>query len=137
MHVFFIVGIMYLILNTIKDLRTFKVDDRYNYFMLGVACMVMFVEHSNFWHTLGVIFFSVLVTMAYKWAKFGNGDLSAFLWINLGLGALHTFYLLVFWSIMLLLQLIIAFALPKGQRIPFYPFITIAFIMVTASSFYL
>lgn len=125
---FFVMGIFTLVLNTIKDLKTHKVDDRYNYYMFGVISIVMAVIKLPLWLFISLLAFIVLMNIALRFVKVGEGDISAYMWITLGLGLINVVALLLFWVVILFLQILLSKTLPQKTVVPFYVFILLTFV---------
>jgi hypothetical protein len=128
------IGIIYLIILVVQDYKEERmVDDRFNFFMMGVSISLISHFHRPLW--LYVVYIIVLLGMYWflkKMKALGEADLKTIAWILLGYSIINTFYLLVF-SILLLLATLLTIGLKKylfkiKAPTPFYGVLFIIFI---------
>jgi len=81
---YFITSLM-LIYNTVRDLKTQEIDERFNYLALGATLMLIPILKPSWLLLLVLIFLSILSSIFFKKAM-ASGDLQALNWIYLGLG---------------------------------------------------
>lgn len=131
----FIIGTVYLIILTYQDYKNkMNVDDRYNFFMMGLS--VSLYSHSK--HTILYIF--VILGMTFlvyfylkRFLKIGEGDIKAFTWIFLGLTIINLYYTFLFFIILsivtILYSLIKRFIFNIKGATPYFGVILISFII--------
>jgi Flp pilus assembly protein protease CpaA len=105
---FLITGVA-LLRNTIKDMQTRKVDDRFNFSAIGSTLMLLYYTHP----TLKLLLVLMLTSIIFMWLLskyFGSGDLKALAWIFYGLGTIDFTALLFFLVILTLLFIFARFA---------------------------
>lgn len=128
---FFIVGFISLAVNTIKDIRTRKVDSLKNYLCLGAAIMVVSQYRPGIWYILGLLLFIGLVRFAGR-KLLAAGDLEALGWIMLGFGAIDLMLLGLF-LVALITMLMVYHGANKvfsNENYAGYPAITSAYALV-------
>ena len=102
---FFSFGIFWLIILTYKDLKTGKVDSRYNWFMSGITMSIVAIQRPPI--TDIVIFLGVVIIVSMFISKaVGKGDLTALAWIILGFGFINSIMIPVFFIFMISFTLI-------------------------------
>lgn len=127
----------YLILLTYQDFKNnMKVDDRRNYFMLGVTFSLLSHVPHKIWYLLAIIFIPIIFIelMKYKGKEYiGSGDLSAFRWIMIGYGIMNIVYLAWFFIILLCISLIYVvikvITKQKDSPTPYFIVILLAFFL--------
>lgn len=124
-------GTLYLIILTIKDFKNnMKIDDRANFFMLGIA--ISLYSHFNYRWYFGLSVIGILLLLRYLLGKFkilGDADISSLNWIFIGLAILNLGYLVFFLLIVVILW---GFYYSLGRRLtknplPFYPVLLLSF----------
>ncbi len=143
------IGTIYLIILTYQDFKRNKnIDDRYNYFMSGIAISLFSHSIAKWWFIFFIITFTILATrFLKKFNLIGEGDINAVRWVFMGFAILNVFYLAWFTFIFSIITLLY-FAIFKlmiwrlskqeGKKldmtIQFFPVILTSFIL-TCSMF--
>lgn len=140
MLMWFIIGILHLLILSYQDIRHKKlVDDRHNWFMAGATIMLL----SQYSHrTRYILFISVMaLTLMYFINKFklmGEADSKTILWTFTGFGFIGLWSLihyLIVLSILYVFQTTINIVLCKFifkrkiEKFPAYPMFLVAFIL--------
>lgn len=99
------IGTLYLLILTYQDFKNNRdIDDRKNYFMMGITLSLISHFPTSFFYLLGLILGIVVLNILLKFTRFGAGDISAFRWVFLGFGLLQFNYLLWFMGILLVIS---------------------------------
>jgi len=134
-------GTMSLVILTYQDIRTMKIDDRYNWFMYGVNAIFISLVSLNIW----MIFLSIGLTMLINiiWNKtrlkdrLESGDISALTWIIIGFAftnmTVYTWFVGIFIASALLYIVLktitFEYILKKEETpLPFFPVILISYL---------
>jgi len=131
---FFILGTMQLIFMTYKDFKNkMLVDDRYNFFMTGVAISLYSHVGRNIYYILAVIALVLTSNILFRRIKsYGVGDINSISWIVLGLAIGAPSILFVFALNFLVLGLIYqiskSYLMKIKQATPFYFVILLSFV---------
>lgn len=133
-------GTINLIRLTYQDYKNnMMINDKYNWFMLGVSIGLFAIFKHRFIYVLGLIFGSIFISkVLIRLKALGDGDISAINWLYLGYGIigikpLVTFFL-CFTTILTLyfsLKYLISKIL-KGnfkQKMPFFAVLLVCFIV--------
>jgi len=127
-------AIFYLLWLTWQDVtQKCYVDDRKNYFMMGLTISL----YSHFPHPFVHIVLILAVVLGFYWAAsnykiVGEADIKTLGWILLGL-AIVGFSSLIFFGVVfavLTCFYVVLARLYRARRVPFYPVITAAFLVV-------
>lgn len=127
-------GSIYLIIMTWKDYKNnMNVDDRYNFFMMGLT--ISLYSHFNY-KTLWILFLIILVfALRYilgKMKPLGEADLNSIMWIFLGFSILNIYYVIYFFSMFISITILYSLIKHKLLKIdkptPFYMVILFSFI---------
>lgn len=126
-------GLFYLLLLTWQDLTNNRlVDDRRNWFMMGVSVsLISHYTNSLLYFILLIIIIISLVWFFKRFKTIGEADINSIAWIFLGFGIMGLLYLAVFSSIFLVLSVLYGFIKNvifkyKGF-VPFYPVLLFSF----------
>lgn len=130
-------GILYLLILTYQDYKKNKlVDDRYNYFMMGVTFSLLSHYSQPIWYIFGLLAVSILL-MVYvsKTGILGDADSKTLFWSFFGFGII-SFWSLLWYSITFtgvftihtILKIIIYKTKAKAQG---YPIFLISFIVTS------
>jgi len=128
-------GIVQLVLLTYKDFKNnMNVDDRHNWFMLGISVSLLSHFNHGFLYCLSVMVVSLFAGyMIKKINVLGDADVSSITWIFIGLAILNIYALLWFFIIFLTITLIYWTIKKYILRIkfptPFYLVILISFLI--------
>ena len=128
------VGALYLMILTYQDYRENRlVDDRKNWFMLGVTSCLIYSMNLKLWYLLVLISTSIILTMFLNFKKvLGEADINSLSWIFLGFGATGTFNVLWFFLVFSILTAIYFGAkrliFKKKRPTPFYGIILLSFL---------
>lgn len=130
-------GIIYLLILTYQDYKKNKlVDDRYNYFMMGVTFSLLSHYGRPIWYIFGLLAVSILL-MIYvsKTGILGEADSKTLFWSFYGFGILG-FWSLLWYSIILsgvfTLHTILKLILYKTKaKVQGYPIFLISFIVTS------
>lgn len=83
------------------------VDDRKNWFMLGITVSLYSHVNLSLWYILGLIFTSVILFMYMNKIKaLGEADTNTLSWLFLGLGFINVYYLIYFFTVLFALTLV-------------------------------
>ena len=127
-------GTFYLFFMTWQDYANkMKIDDRANWYMLGMTSAVAIMCKVNLWQlVIMVILFETMFWLTHKWNILGKGDTSAFRWIFYGFGAINLTYLItcliVFMLVITAYHISKKYILKINQPTPFFGAICIIFI---------
>jgi hypothetical protein len=115
------------------------VDDRKNYFMLGLTVSLLSHVNISFWYLLFLLVFIQILTRTLENRKvFASGDISALQWILYGYGILnitHLIWFLIFFTFVTLIYFglkrifEIVSKTKKNINLPFFGVILISFIL--------
>jgi hypothetical protein len=131
-------GTLYLAIMTYQDYKHDRwVDDRKNYFMLGVGVAMHTFFERSIWYLLSVILVVVLFNyFAGKYKVVGGADISSFNWIYLGFAFINPYALLMFIVVMLAFTSVYGYFKSKVYKIksyvPFMSIILLSFFFVAA-----
>jgi len=136
MHYFLFLGLVELLILSYKDIKTLRIDSRFNWFMYGVTASLIATEKP------GVIYlFSLMIAVALISALLSrfipSGDVECLGWCMFGFGMLHWVWLVVFLVYLFLIIAFTQFLLRKFFKIkerieyPGVPLFLYAFIMTT------
>lgn len=126
------IGTFYLIYLSYQDIKNnMEIDDRKNYFMLGIAISLFSHFHHTIWYILAIILVTTLLDLFLnKFKVLGKGDLNCVRWVFLGFAIINIFYMAWFLVIMTILTIFII-SLKKALKIekptPYFPVILSAF----------
>ena len=127
-------GTLYLLILCYQDIRHNRsVDDRLNYFMLGLTTAILSIVTNKLWYNIFIIFFSIgLVWLSNKYQIVGAGDGSAFRWVLIGFGLLGITHLIAFLlslGIMTGVYSLLKFKVFKFNKpTPYFPVVLVIFI---------
>ena len=127
-------GTLYLILLTWQDFKNKRmVDDRRNFFMMGITISLVTHIPTSIWYKLSLIAFVMLFNWLGRKSKvFGNADINTFTWIFLGLGFISVFklmwFMVIFFIIVLLYMTLKQYVYKIKEPTAFYGVILAAFI---------
>lgn len=95
---FFWLGTIYLLFLTFQDYKDgMLVDDRRNYFMMGLAVSIYTHIYSPVWYKLVLgVFIAIIYAFMRKIKAIGEADVSSLTWIFTGLGLIDAGYIVVF-----------------------------------------
>jgi len=135
LNYWFYMATFYLIWLTIQDYRNkMMVDDRKNWFMMGLSISIISHIRQGLLYRFGLIFLNILFIYFFRKAKgFGEADINTLGWIFLGFGLIDIYYLLYFYIIFTILT--ITYYLIKNQvfkykaPIQFYGVILLSFVL--------
>jgi len=133
-------GTFYLILLTFQDFkRQMIVDDRHNYFMLGITVSLISHVHRSLLYIFALVLVVIALTIYLNKTKvLGEADNRTISWIFLGLGYINPFQLAwfgIFFILITALYVFIKFKILKYKKpLPFYPVLLLGF-LVTAGIF--
>lgn len=131
-----IVGTIYLFIMTYKDLfNNMRVDERYNFFMMGVSLMLLTYFNISFWYLLTLL--GVLILLNWLFRKFkvvGAADITALTWLIYGYGIIGFRPLVLFVGIFLLLTALyyiirLIMKVPQDKPTPYFPVLLATFIL--------
>lgn len=102
------IGTFYLLLLTYQDYKNNRmVDDRRNWFMLGISVSLISHTYTTFWYKLALsIILIVLYIFMRKIKALGEADTNTYSWIFLGFGLINPYYLMLFTGIFIVLTLL-------------------------------
>lgn len=130
----FWLGTTYLLILTWQDYKNKTwVDDRRNWFMLGISVSLISHVPSTLFYKLGLaLVLSILYMFMKKVKAVGEADINSISWIFLGFGLIDVFYLLFFAAVFAVLTLIFIFLKQRVLRIyspvAYYGVILLAFV---------
>ena len=130
------IGTIYLIILSYQDIKNNRwVDDRKNYFMMGISFALITHFKHNFWYLLSIIgviiIFNVVMT---KYSVMGKADISTLTWVLYGFSIINYWALLAWVLILIVLTLLYVGAKKKffnkaGNEVPYYPVLLSAFVL--------
>jgi len=142
-----IIGTFKLIILSWQDFKKKCVDDRYNFFMIGLSFSFLAYLKPNFIYLLGISFTAPLLYIFIKKLNiFGKGDINTFTWFILGYGLISPYilagFLIIFIAIFIFYLLIKKYIVPYlfyitgskefmggfNKPLPFFPVLLIMFI---------
>lgn len=126
----FYAGVFYLIILTYQDFKRMKVNDRFNWMMLGVTFSLLSQISHNVWFVVFLGFgVPVFWGVVNRWLQLGSGDVSALRWMCLGFGFHGLFPLLFFVSgvglVFVFYKLWMRYF--RVSRLPFFPALLVVF----------
>lgn len=134
-------GTMSLAILTYQDIKTMKIDDRYNWFMYGVNAIFIALVSLNIWMILLSIGLTMLINIVWNKTnlkdRLESGDISALTWIIIGFA--FTNITVYYWFIgiflgsallyIVLKTITFLFILKKEESpLPFFPVILISYL---------
>lgn len=128
-------GTFYLLFLTYQDYtNNRKVDDRKNYFMLGLSISVLSHVYTSLWYKLGLTASIILLNIILrKYKPVGQADINTISWVFLGLGLMHYTYIVMFTLIFLTLATLFyvlkTYLFRYKENIAFYGVILISFVV--------
>ena len=128
-------GTFYLLFLTYQDyMNNRKVDDRKNYFMLGLSISVLSHVYTSLWYKLGLTVSIILLNIILrKYKPVGQADINTISWVFLGLGLMHYTYVIMFTLIFLTLSTLFyvlkTYLFKYKENIAFYGVILISFVV--------
>lgn len=128
------IGIFYLVILTYKDLKNkMIVDDRKNYFMMGLSLSLISHVTRHLWYVLIAVGVVVALNIFLnKYKVIGGADVSTLTWIIYGFAVINPYNLLIFGFIFSIITLLYhgikrLYGIKKPS--PFYPVILLSFIL--------
>lgn len=131
----FFSGLFYLIWLTWQDLRNNRlVDDRKNWFMMGVTYSLLSHIRVNFIYLIGIFVITILLyVFMHKLKPIGRADANTITWIFVGLCILGVplliFYTVAFSAATLFVLLLKKYIFRYEPPIPFYPVFLSTFVL--------
>lgn len=117
----FWIGTLYLIILTYQDYKDNRiVDDRRNYFMMGLSISLMSHVYTRLIYK--VILTLVVVGLQYalkKIKELGHADIHSITWIFIGFGLLSAYHLLFFVVVFSILALVFVFFKNHVFKMPY------------------
>lgn len=115
LSVFWFMGSFNLAMMSFTDIRELFIDDRHNYFMMGVTVCLYFSSNRPITYLIAMIIMSTAFTYATK-KFFAEGDLKVLAWELLFMGLMGPAFVLLFW-VFLAIYLTVQVALVLLYRI--------------------
>lgn len=139
----FFFGFLYMLRLLIQDHRRMRVDDRLNFFMLGVTLSLLSHVSRSLWYLFSLLFLVFVIGFFMRRSSsIGLGDIGAVRWVFLGLGYLDPFLLLFFvfsWFFCHLFYLFVLrrffFKLARDVRTPYFFVLFSAFFLTCCAYF--
>lgn len=134
LNYWFWIGTLYLIIMTYQDIKNkMMVDDRHNYFMLGLTVSIGSHIVNGILYVLSVL---VVVMVGQYFIKryklIGDADVSALMWLFMGFAFIAPNVLLYFilvWGCLALFQWIALKSFRINKPVAHFPIILLAFIL--------
>lgn len=130
------IGTFYLIIMCFKDLfNKMRIDDRYNYAMMGVSLMLLTHFSVSIWYLLGLVIVIILLNIYLTKLKvLGGADVSAFMWLFYGYGIIGYQPLILFVVTLIGLSVLyyvirLIMKVPEKAGTPYFPVILASFII--------
>ena len=136
-------GTLYLLILTYQDYKDkMMVDDRHNYFMMGLSISLYSHFFKTWWYSLGLALIILLIFVIFKkiLANYiGSADITAIVWILLGFAIIK--YIIAAYFLVFVLRGDIIFYIfyviitnylkinRQNKELPYFGFITINFII--------
>lgn len=132
-----LLGTLYLVVLTYKDVRQNRlVDDRYNWFMMGLTiALTMIVKRPFLYIIVILVITALMVGFLVRYAKLGSADGSTFLWSFVGFGIIGPYGQFVLWYALSLLFFstlyygVKRFIIRERRETPFYPVILLSYVL--------
>lgn len=128
------IGTLYLAYLTYEDYRKgMTIDDRKNYFMMGMSFALYGIFKRQWWYVLALIFIVLVFGFIMHKSKImGGGDINTFLWIIYGFGIIAPNAVLT-WAIIFIILLILyevakRVFFKQKNPLPFFGVILISFV---------
>lgn len=135
LHYWALVGSVYLLFLSYLDIKTMTVDDRFNWFMIGVTVSLISFYRHPFSYVLLVLLGVLLLRFFLSYSRvLGRGDVSSMFWIFWGLALINIGLLAwysVFFTITVVLYYSIKYFLYRKEwkrPTPFMPALAASFI---------
>lgn len=128
-NAFYLVASLFLLWNTVSDMRHKEIDSRFNFGVTGALAMLYCLEWPGWIIVLAGLVTVPIMTLALKeFARAGAGDIEAVAWMVPAFLLIDPMKFLKFWLAFTGLYILsfIVFRLykrPKGERFAFYPHI--------------
>lgn len=129
-------GTFYLLIMTYKDLKNnMRIDDRFNFFMMGASIMLLTHFYISVWYILALIIVILGLNMYLK--KFnvlGGADISSIMWLFYGYAIINLRVVVSFVIVFLMLAGLYYFVrklmkMPEDKPLPFMPVLLASFII--------
>jgi len=121
---FFLLALISLGLNTVKDIREMKIDERRNWFIFGVVLMMYSLVYTP--HRLLMFFvLPVVLSWIFMKAKLATGDVNTLIYLGFGYYFFGLKTLIIFLFFVLVGALVVNLVMRafKVKRYPFMPVI--------------
>lgn len=130
----FYIGTLYLLWLTWQDFtNNMRVDDRRNWFMLGLSISVYSHVSTTLLYKLGLTVSLILLNVILrKFKPVGEADINSLNWVFLGLGLMHYTYVVVYVALFSGLAFTWFFLrqlVKNKEAAPFYHIILISFVL--------
>jgi len=92
------IGTLYLIILTVQDIK-YKgyVDDRKNYFLMGVTISLLTHFNKTLWFIGVIILISITMSILLsRYVNMGEADINTVMWLFIGYAIINLYYLLLF-----------------------------------------
>jgi len=130
---FLFISNLFLVYNTITDIKRNKIDSRWNYMIYGATLMLLAYLQPTIW-AIAVAIILVMVNGAVLKKRFADGDIEAFTWITIALicwaSWRYLLFMLIFLSLNALAFLTMRFV-GKTGKIAGYPLILSSWFIVS------
>lgn len=137
-RIFLVLGIINLILMMRTDIKTMKIDSRYNRFMLGAATLMFLSNYPGIAVMVGI--FIMTITFAFM-VKAGSaiGDAEMGSWAVLGFGTLNIVWAFIYMVYFLILKAIYMIPMKRMniERLPGTPIFLASFILTAVTGYFL
>jgi hypothetical protein len=133
-------GVIKLLILTFQDLfRKRMVDDRLNYFMMGVTVSLYSHYTVRWWFLFVLVAVSIGLSLAlHRFKAMGEADLKTILWMFIGFGIINL-YLIAWFAIVFIIIYLLYFSIfrlmalvfkewQSKKKIPGYPIFLISFV---------
>lgn len=127
-------GTVFLFFLTIQDLlNNMNVDDRRNWFMMGISFSLLSHFNRGIFYVIGLLIIVVLINIIFRRLKpLGIADINSLTWIFFGFGIIGLTYLIWFFIIFFLLTFpyyVLIFVFMRNKPAPFYPVLLLSFFL--------
>lgn len=99
--IFAFMGTLHLLYLTYQDYRRMRVDDRFNWFMIGYSACLIPVYDRGLLYLLATIASVLIIQYFLRMTEFGKGDIYCIGWIQLGCLMINPYSFILFAAILI------------------------------------
>lgn len=127
---FFILSCFSLIINSIRDLMTSHIDERYNYTTYGALYMIIAFLKPSMLKIFGLIILGMFIILISK-KILAEGDFAPIGWIILAFGVINIPKLIIWFWVWVFLTMIYVLIMRANniKKAPYYPVFALSYII--------